>query len=173
MPDTRSKPLLSHARTKTMNDIVHSSQNNISLSLRIPASTYITVKEYANKYNLSVNKALTELIQEGLKPKPSNSNAPTQPSYYDHPSNKPKPLMDRTADYYEEETEDMEGNPTTNKYVYQAELPTALSAQPITVHGSTTPEGYWLLGPDDWSYPVYSTRDVHTAIRSWLDTVAE
>lgn len=151
-----------------MNDIVHSSQNNISLSLRIPASTYITVKEYANKNNLSVNKALTKLIQEGLKPSTSKPTQPTQPTYYDlNPSAKPTADKSDPNCYYDPGAPDEGLEPFW--VVYQTELPSLLTAAPIN-----GPEGgYWLQGPDDYAIPVYSAWETREALSAWLDTIRE
>ena len=88
--------------------------------------------------------------------------------YYDHPSNKSTPTIDRSQPAYVEKSEDMYGDEIDVCWVFQVELPTQLTYAPID-----DGKGYWLIGPNDWAFPVYNSNEVRGAIQAWLDTQSE
>lgn len=85
--------------------------------------------------------------------------------YYDHPSNKSVPTIDRSQPAYVEKSEDMYGDEVDVCWVFQVELPTQLTYTPID-----DGKGYWLIGPNEWAFPAYNSNEVRSAIQAWLDS---
>lgn len=149
----------------------------ITVRTQMDTDTHSALKKCAEVYNVTLNSVIEVALKAFVSSDIAQEYYPKAVAGTKKQTSKPSPSQPIPTTFTIGKSDPDcyldPGAPNEGLYpawhVWSVECPPDLIAQLINEADTTAPKGYWLIGPNDWAFPVYNSNEVRNAIQAWLD----